>query len=412
MTNHFYIHIPFCKQKCPYCKFALTPVFDEFKKKRYIEYLKKEIKEYFLLSSWGTKDLPKEADSSYCQNNSEVYPVDKKVKTIYFGGGTPSILTSIEIKEILEYFPFYRKTETEITLESNPEDITEEYILSILELGINRISVGVQTLNETSLKEIHRSNPKSIFDALGSICSVIARHEAIQVPDTLDRHIPLHSTRDDDTGKGNKNRISLNTDFILGLPYTKSGEILQGIQELHKSFPNITHTSVYMLEDELYPKYWETNSISENELKTEFLEIIEYFESIGWNHYEFSNWAKPGYESIHNRAYWNHSNSRGFGLSGASYEDGKRWNNSSSFTGYYKENRENEETLTDEQIEIENMMFGLRTGEWDTHTQTIASKEKIQKLINDGLIEMIENKIKPTKTGIFMIDHIMAELLI
>lgn len=112
-----------------------------------------------------------------------------------------------------------------------------------------------------------------------------------------------------------------------------------------------------MLENELYPKNWKANSISEDELKGEFLEIIEYFESIGWNHYEFSNWAKPGYESIHNRAYWNHSNSRGFGLSGASYEDGKRWNNSSSFDGYYKGKIENEEHLTNEQLEIENMMF-------------------------------------------------------
>ena len=112
-----------------------------------------------------------------------------------------------------------------------------------------------------------------------------------------------------------------------------------------------------MLENELYPKNWKANSISEDELKGEFLEIIEYFESIGWNHYEFSNWSKSGYESIHNRAYWNHSNSRGFGLSSASYEDRKRWNNSSSFDGYYQGIIENEEILTDEQIDIETMMF-------------------------------------------------------
>ena len=364
MTHSFYIHIPFCKQKCPYCKFALTPVFDEFKKKRYIEYLKKEIKEYF---QWWKKIYEDPETGSGWQ------------KTIYFWGWTPSILTPTEIKEILEYFPFYRKTETEITLESNPEDITEEYISSILKLWINRISVGVQTLNERSLTEIHRSNPESIFDALSCV---------------------------------NDTQISLNTDFILGLPYTKSGETLQAIKKLHKSFPNITHTSVYMLEDELYPKDWKVNSISENELKSEFLEIIEYFKSIGWIHYEFSNWAKPGYESVHNGAYWNHSNSRGFWLSSASYEDEKRWNNSSSFTWYYRGIIENEEILTDEQIDIETMMFWLRTGGWNPEIQTIASPQKIQKLINTGLIEVIENNIKPTKTWIFMIDHIMGELLI
>ena len=74
----------------------------------------------------------------------------------------------------------------------------------------------------------------------------------------------------------------------------------------------ITHTSIYMLEDEEYPKNWKTNSITESELQSEFIEIIEYFRSINWTHYELSNFAKPGYESIHNRGYWNHSNSRGF----------------------------------------------------------------------------------------------------
>ncbi len=87
-----------------------------------------------------------------------------------------------------------------------------------------------------------------------------------------------------------------------------------------------------MLEDEKYPKHWKANSISEIELQGEFLDIIEYFKSLGWDHYELSNWAKPGYRSIHNQAYWDHSNSRGFGLSAASYENGMRWSNSSSFS--------------------------------------------------------------------------------
>jgi oxygen-independent coproporphyrinogen-3 oxidase len=115
--------------------------------------------------------------------------------------------------------------------------------------------------------------------------------------------------------------ISINIDFILGLPYTQSGEILQSIRELHSTFPYITHTSVYMLEDESYPKHWKSNSITTSEMQSEFLEIMEYFESIGWHQYELSNFAKPGYESVHNQAYWDHSDTRGFGLSAASYED-------------------------------------------------------------------------------------------
>jgi oxygen-independent coproporphyrinogen-3 oxidase len=91
-----------------------------------------------------------------------------------------------------------------------------------------------------------------------------------------------------------------------------------------------------MLEDESYPKHWRENSITESEMQREFLDIMAYFQSIGWHHYELSNFAKPGYESIHNQRYWDHSNTRGFGLSAASYEDNRRWSNSSSFGSYYQ----------------------------------------------------------------------------
>jgi oxygen-independent coproporphyrinogen-3 oxidase len=189
--------------------------------------------------------------------------------------------------------------------------------------------MGVQTINDVTLKEIHRSDRDSIMRALENI------------------EIATNAT----------GSISINTDFILGLPYTTSGEILHAIKKLHNQFPHITHTSVYMLEDEVYPKHWKANSITEDHMQTEFLDIIDYFASIGWHHYELSNFAKPGYESVHNQAYWDHSDTRGFGLSAASYEDSKRWNNASSFGGYYEGKMENEETLNTEQIEIEKMMF-------------------------------------------------------
>ncbi|MBC7498529.1 radical SAM protein [Candidatus Gracilibacteria bacterium] len=301
-------------------------------------------------------------------------------KTIYFGGGTPSILSQSETQEILECFPFYRESDIEITIEMNPEDITPEYIAGILTLGIIRISLGIQTLNEKSLKEIHRSDRNMIFGALESINPEI---------------------------KKSNNNISLNLDFILGLPFVKPGETLAGIRELHKRFPYITHTSVYMLEDESYPKHWRENSITEDEMQSDFIAIMEYFKTIGWHHYELSNWARPEYESVHNQAYWDHSDTRGFGLSAASYEGGQRWNNSSSFTGYYGSRRDNEESLTPEQIVMEQMMFGLRRDGWDYDK----GSKKLDTLITGGLLEIHENRIKPTKTGIFVIDHILSELI-
>ncbi len=146
-------------------------------------------------------------------------------------------------------------------------------------------------------------------------------------------------------------------DFILGLPFSKYGETLENIQEIHTTFPWIHHTSVYMLEDEKYPKDWKENSLTEEEIQSEFLEILGYFEMQNWNHYELSNFAKPGYECHHNQSYWNHSDYRGFGLSSSSFEKNTRWNNSPSFSGYFAGKKVDEERLNDEQIRIEKMMF-------------------------------------------------------
>jgi oxygen-independent coproporphyrinogen III oxidase len=480
MTDHFYIHIPFCRQRCPYCKFALTPVFDEFKKKRYIEYLKKEIREYYSDSSchvevWDILLWENEQDFSAPLSFRSKW---RKQKTIYFGWGTPSVLSHEEILEILEYFPFYnqgkqskisRRPQTqdsvemtgthglpiEITMEMNPEDVTPEYIEWVLALGINRISLGIQTLNETSLREIHRSDRETIFGALESIGLCIypppekgesegvtqkGIHNNVTHPNLSFASLAAKSA-DSQTFSGKewnkKYEISLNIDFILGLPFVKPGETLAGIKELHQKFPYTTHTSVYMLEDEAYPRHWKANSITEDEMQSEFLAIMDYLESTWWHHYELSNFAKPWYESVHNQGYWDHSETRGFGLSAASYEHWNRWSNSSSFTGYYGWKRDNEEQLTPADIEIEQMMFGMRRDGWDARTsfakevlkyeaedlvyEKSGSKippaplykrgSKLDTLISDWLLEIHENRIKPTKTWIFLLDHILSELI-
>ena len=412
---HHYLHIPFCRQKCPYCKFALTPIFDETKKRRYIAYLKSEIWEYF-------------------SEQNPPNPLSQGgIETIYFGGGTPSVLSLSEVCEILEYFreaPFAkelsemeRKTKdfflkqdppytplqsgfTEISFECNPEDITSEYVEWLLALGINRLSIGIQSLSDDTLKAIHRSDRVSISHALDAIWSVIARNEsvpvtndvAIQVPGILDCFVP----------RNDKNStLSVNIDFILGLPYSQAWETLANIRELHARYPYITHTSVYMLENELYPKDWKGHSIGEIEIRAEYLEIMKYFSSLGWHHYELSNWSKPGYECEHNKWYWDHSEYRWYGLSASSFVWDKRWTNSSSFAGYYRWAKEGEEILTSEDIHIEKIMFGLRTRGVDI---SLLDKERYLPLVDQDLLEIHGNQISPTKTWIFLLDHIIGKL--
>ena len=376
---HFYIHIPFCRQKCPYCKFALTPIFDDLKKKRYLEYLKKEIREYF--SKLETSDPGKLPEN----NKERLVPRSQwqKQRTIYFWWGTPSILSHDEVRDILECFPFYREKCVEISFESNPEDLTRKYVSGLFELGITRLSVGVQSLNDETLKSIHRSDRKSIFQALSAI------REAFT----------------DFLG------ISVNVDFILGLPYVKPWETLENIEEIHATFPFISHTSTYILEDEKYPKDWKENSLTETEIQKEFLNILGYFEWKNWNHYELSNFSHPGYECKHNQSYWDHSPYRWFWLSASSYEGWKRWNNTPSFSGYFAGKIGDEETLTDEQIEIEKMMFWLRTDGYDIQKWGI-NREKLNQFIEERLITQTDKKIRLTKTWIFLIDHIMSGLLL
>ncbi|MFZ4461118.1 MAG: coproporphyrinogen-III oxidase family protein [Patescibacteria group bacterium] len=315
-----YIHIPFCRQKCPYCKFALTPFVQEAKIARYITVLCQEI------DLW-IASRPNET-----------------IRSIYFGGGTPSVLSPKQLETILSRFPLsMRDVNIEIAFEANPEDITELYVRSLKSLGVNRLSLGVQSLSDETLKAVHRSSRATIFDAFDAI----ERAEF-----------------------GN-----VNADFILGLPHAKEGAVLADIRDLHTRYPFLTHTSVYFLEKGDYPKDWKSLGISDTAMTQEYSEIVRYLEQErGFHHYEISNFALPGYESRHNRAYWSHQNVRGFGLSAASYWEGRRFENTASFAGYYRGDVVEDETLKSSEIALESAMFGLRTFSLDPSMITDAAK--------------------------------------
>lgn len=359
---NYYIHIPFCRQKCPYCKFALTPIFDEFKKRRYIAHLKDEIESYF------------------SEQNPHSPLSQGGIGTIYFGGGTPSVLALEEVENILSCFK-QRYTHTEISFECNPEDITPDYVSWLIDLWVNRISLWVQSLNDMTLRAIHRSDKKNIIVAL----------------ETIGREIT-----------GIPWSISINIDFILGLPYSKAWEILKNIQELHRVYPYITHTSIYMLEDGHYPKDWKAHSLKEGEIEREYSTICEYFKLLCWNHYEISNWSKPGYESRHNSWYWDHTNYRGFGLSATSYIGGKRWENSHSFQWYYKWELADEEILNSQEIYMEKIIFWMRTF---SLANTWFNQKILRRLVEESLLEIINNKIHLTPSWIFQENTIISQLI-
>lgn len=351
----FYIHIPFCRQKCLYCKFALTPHFNEIKIRTYIDALKQEMRGFFL-----------------------THP-DVSIETIYFGGGTPSVLSGNQLSEILDVLREQRGFSgiREITLESNPEDITPEYLQVLSDLWIDRLSMGVQTLNVNSLRMVGRADSNEpIFQAFQSIAD------------------------------GPIKNISI--DLIAGLPGTVPWQVKSDLNEI---FSHVTpkHVSIYMLEDESYPTSWKKHLPSEEIIRSEYLSGVEWLKNNGFHRYELSNFAMQRFESQHNRSYWNHSPYRGFWLGAASFTDGKRSTNSSSFTGYYRWGRQEEESLTQESFRIERIMFGFRT-DW-VLLDDITDTGKVGKFVAEGLLERRENKVFLTSTWIFLNDYIIGELI-
>ena len=350
----FYIHIPFCRQKCQYCKFALTPKFDELKISTYLHVLKKEIGDFF-------------------ESNTHV-----SVETIYFGGGTPSILTAHQLEEILSIFRRQPGSQSlsEITLESNPEDITREYLRSLYDIWINRLSLGVQTFNTDTLRIVWRSDSNTyIFSALKSIAEG-----------------PIEN---------------ISCDLIVGLPHTSPWQIVSDLTTLFEIM-SPKHMSIYMLEDETYPKNWKPHLGGEETVRSEYLAGALWLKTRGFEQYEISNFAKPGFASKHNTSYWNHSPYRGFGLSAASYIDGSRSTNHTSFSGYYQ-GKHTIDVLSSESLRIERIMFGLRTC-W-VATTDLDDPKKVEILLHGWLIEKRENKVFLTSTWIFLIDYIIGELI-
>ncbi len=271
MTKNVYIHIPFCKSKCRYCSFISYPELEL--KKQYIKALKDEIKFFYK---------------------------GEKLNTLYFGGGTPSLLTPDEFLISL----FNITTETEITAELNPEKITLEYLKSLKKIGINRLSFGCQTFNDKILKLIGR------------------RHSAQDVENSLKYAIEA----------GFEN-ISL--DFIYGLPEQSIKDFENDLKLAVNS--DIKHISLYGLkiDENCYFAQHPPENLPDDDLQAEmYMKAIEILTENNFVHYEISNFAKKGFESKHNLNYWNNNTYYGFGVSAHGYENGIRYYNTSDLKEY------------------------------------------------------------------------------
>lgn len=365
-----YIHIPFCKSKCPYCDF------------------------YSIVSS---SLIDKFLDSIFIEMDFYKSFV-KKIDTLYLGGGTPSILNKEQIfkliKNIKSKFKF--TLNPEITIEVNPDSINLEKLKIYKELGINRISVGVQSFNDNELKFLKRiHNVKQSINTLEQIRKVGF--------DNL--NIDLMYGFENQTEKNWENTLKQTMDF------------------------KPEHLSCYMMTIEkstLFGKMLKQKKIKELNEDFQcrlFIKTSEFLQENGYIHYEISNFARPNFLSRHNTKYWNHIQYIGLGPAAHSFKKRKRWWNYKSIYKYCQNLRNNIlpvedfEILTKEQFILEKIYLGFRTKngveikflkinpKWETILEYL-QKNKLVSVINDRVISTIKGFLISDQLPLWFINRV------
>ncbi|MBN8694823.1 MAG: radical SAM family heme chaperone HemW [Bacteroidetes bacterium] len=367
-----YLHIPFCKQACTYCDFHFSTLLKN--KPEFVKALCKEI----------------ELRKDYLETNS--------IHSIYFGGGTPSILCQEELQSIFDtlkkYFTWDKQIE--ITLECNPDDLNKEKLKELKEVGVNRLSVGLQSFNDDELKWMNRAH-----NAKESETCIKAAQEA------------------------GFNNITI--DLIYG---SKFQTIESWKQTLQKAIDlNVQHISSYNLTVEKKTKLGidvlkgKEKEVDDEKSAEQFLIMIEMLEKNGFIHYEISNFAKPGYIAVHNSNYWKGEKYLGLGPSAHSFNGKTRqWNVANNNT-YIKAISENStyfeiENLTPENRYNEYVLTGLRTiwGCDIAYIQNNLGAEYVKHFVDEiekqniSLYEKENTVYRLTKKGQLLADKIAMDL--
>lgn len=371
-----YIHIPFCVKKCKYCDFNSFRM-DNKSKEIYLKDLKKEIEMY-----------------------SNEYK-DRKIDTVFLGGGTPSILTGKEIEELMGKIKnsFNISEDAEITMECNPGTIDSEKLKIIKSSGINRLSIGLQAVQNNHLKYIGR----------------IHTYEEFEKNFKEARNLGFNN---------------INVDLMFDLPNQTEEDWKESLERIVNLNPE--HISAYslILEEgtELFEMYnrEEFDLMDENKDMEMYEYTIRYLEKNYYNQYEISNYAKEGKECKHNIIYWQCNNYIGLGAGAAGYLGEKRYTNEMKLSNYHdkiccgKKPIMNIEKLSDEEKIEEIVFMNLRMNEGIDRIEFKKRfnidfydkyREKIDILEKRNLLEVSEKKIKLTQKGREISNSVFLEIL-
>ena len=386
-----YIHIPFCRTRCIYCGFYSTTMLEQ--RQRYVDAVCREM----------------EKRGERREKRGE------RRETIYLGGGTPSQLTIAQLEQLLIYINkvYAPLTNPEITIECNPDDVTVEYAEALTQLGINRVSMGVQTFNDKRLRFLNR------------------RHTSCQVYEAVS-HLRQVGTR------------NISIDLMYGFPNETLDDWERDIDTALNL--NVEHISAYcLMVEEGTPLHQMTKGKEATDEETEramYELLIDKLTAAGYEHYEISNFAKPSYRSRHNSSYWNDIPYIGLGAAAHSYKPhqtspkgevdlrtgGVRSWNVSDLKEYIRRIENDESPVEDSEL-IEGwthyndrITVALRTCEGlELNTLTDEQRDYCMKnarrFLDDGLLKLttyhspITTHLSLTRKGLFVSDMVMSELM-
>lgn len=363
-----YVHIPFCSSRCVYCGFYSTTGLEL--RDRYVEAVCKEMAMRFSANP---------------------------ISTIYLGGGTPSQLSIEQLKKIFDTAYIYNKVEkeAEITMEMNPDDVTEELAAALQQLPVNRISMGAQTFDDERLRFLRR------------------RHSSSQV------HQAVKTLRQ----AGFKN---ISIDLMYGFPNQTLAEWQSDIDKALEL--NVEHISTYCLmyeEDTPLYRLLELGKVSEIDEELErqmYYKLIDRLEAAGYEHYEISNFARSGYRSRHNSSYWKGIPYIGIGAAAHSYDIQTRsWNidNIRDYIAGIEQGKRifDAETLDEDTRYNDAVTVALRTCEGLDLTRLTPKQQQYclrnaQRHLEAGLLKLNQQQLSLTKDGLFVSDLIMSDLML
>lgn len=356
MVDAIYIHTPFCLKKCEYCDF-LSIGYKEEKLNTYFSYLKKEILMH------------------------DSYNYD----SVYFGGGTASLLFPEMVKELLSMIDY--SSDAEITLEVNPATVDYDKLKAFKDAGINRLSIGIQSFNNNHLKTLGRVHNSD--EALS--CYNLAREVGFE---------------------------NISIDLIFATPNQTLDDLKKDLKIISNIKPE--HISIYSLIWEEGTPFFEKLKKgilreTDEELEISMYElIIAFLKNLGYTHYEVSNFAFKGLEARHNKKYWENKDYVGIGLGASTFIDGCRMKNFSDFDDYYKKIDQNllPMEINDFVGEEDRIFIGLRLLIDGVSIKDKKNKEIAEKLVNKGFLENYKNDYyRLTHKGLLLGNDVFMEFV-